>query len=79
MMVAKPEPIFHDDGKTPWMALGCPMNGCKHKFKVTWMYESKLISFRRMNYYLMLMIKKHMMAEHKSPPPQIIIDDPEAP
>lgn len=65
-MVLNPEPLFHDDGKTPWMALGCPITGCKHKFQVIWRVEKGLVSFTKMNYYLMLMIKKHMMAEHKS-------------
>lgn len=82
-MVSKPEPIFHDDGKTPWAALGCPFQGCPHKFKVTWMVPGKgLVSFSRINYYLMLMLKKHIVAEHggkKKGPPTIIIDDPSAP
>jgi hypothetical protein len=59
------EPIFHDDGKTPWIAIGCPFQGCKHKFKVTWMIPTGLVGFNLMNYHLMLMIKKHIMAEHK--------------
>ncbi len=60
------DPVFHDDGKTPWIALGCPFQGCKHKFKVIWMVQKGLVHFNKMNYYLMLMVKKHVVAEHKT-------------
>ena len=80
-MMAELEPIFHDDGKEAWIALGCPFKGCKHKFQVKWLAPG-MVSFNKMNYHLMLMIKKHLVADHKQKPPQkpfIIIDDPEKP
>lgn len=64
MMVTKVEPLFHDDGKTPWLAVGCPFAGCKHKFQVVWKAEG-LVSFRRMNMELLRMIKEHVFVEHK--------------
>ena len=82
-MVQKPiEPVFEDDGKTPWLAVGCPFAKCKHKFKVVWQINGGLVSFRRMNLELLRMIKQHVFLEHykkKGKGPTIIIDDPLAP